>query len=95
MSAKTLGVLGVYGLMSAVAFASYWVDKRRAERGRWRISESTLHAIELLGGWPGAWAAQHVFRHKRQKRAYLIVFWLIVLSHAIVWAWWLRGGSGL
>lgn len=84
-----LGAIGVYVLMSAVAFAVYWADKRRATRGAWRISEGTLHGIELLGGWPGALAAQRVFRHKWRKGGYMAIFWTIVGAHAVAWAWWL------
>ena len=79
-------VIAYYVLMSVVAFSLYWVDKRRAARGDWRVSERTLHTIELLGGWPGAWLAQGVFRHKRQKTQYLVVFWLIVAVHVLGWA---------
>lgn len=82
-------VLAAYVLMSAVALAMYGIDKQRAVRGDWRIAEGTLHAIELLGGWPGAWIAQRVFRHKGRKTRYLIVFWAIVGIHALAWAWWL------
>ena len=80
-------LLAAYVTMSALAFGLYAVDKRRAARGQWRISEATLHAVELLGGWPGAVVAQHTLRHKRQKPAYMVVFWLIVAIHGIAW-WW-------
>jgi uncharacterized membrane protein YsdA (DUF1294 family) len=82
-------VLAGYVVMSALAFILYWIDKQRAVRGAWRVSEATLHAIELLGGWPGAWIAQRVFRHKWRKTRYLVVFWVIVAIHALAWAWWL------
>jgi uncharacterized membrane protein YsdA (DUF1294 family) len=82
-------VLACYGVMSAVAFVLYWLDKRRAERGEWRVSEGTLHALELFGGWPGALIAQRVFRHKRRKTRYMVVFWIIAAVHALGWAWWL------
>ena len=78
----------IYALASALAFCLYWTDKRRAGRGAWRISEATLHGVELLGGWPGAWIAQRVFRHKWQKRPYMAVFWTIVAIHAAGWVWW-------
>ena len=81
-------VLACYAVMSVVAFILYWMDKRRAERNEWRIAEGTLHAIELLGGWPGGWIAQRVFRHKTRKTPYMVVFWLIVAVHALGWAWW-------
>ncbi|MHC4769842.1 MAG: DUF1294 domain-containing protein [Planctomycetota bacterium] len=82
-------ILLIYVAASVVAFVAYGLDKRAAVRGRWRITETTLHAIELVGGFPGAFLGQHVFRHKRSKVRYMIVFWLIVLVHGIGWvAWW-------
>ena len=81
--------VSIYLLMSGVALAMYWSDKRRAARGAWRISETTLHGVELLGGWPGALVAQRLLRHKWRKRSYMAVFWAIVGLHAITWAWWL------
>ena len=81
-------VLLVYAIMSAVAFAFYWRDKRQAQRDRWRVPESTLHAIELLGGWFGAWLAQRTLRHKSSKPGYQLVFWTIVAVHAAAWVWW-------
>jgi uncharacterized membrane protein YsdA (DUF1294 family) len=82
-------IAGVYVSMSVVAFALYAADKRRAARGAWRVSEATLHLVELLGGWPGALLAQFVLRHKRRKLGYMMVFWMIVLVHGGVWWYWL------
>jgi uncharacterized membrane protein YsdA (DUF1294 family) len=87
---RLLGIVSVYALMSGLAFAMYWADKRRARRGAWRISEAALHGIELLGGWPGALAAQQVFRHKSRKGRYMAVYWVIVGAHVAAWAWWLK-----
>lgn len=65
--------------MSALTFCTYAVDKFKAKRGMWRVPERTLHLLELCCGWPGAWAAQRLFRHKSIKRSFRIVFWLMVL----------------
>jgi uncharacterized membrane protein YsdA (DUF1294 family) len=65
----------------------YWRDKVKAQRGGWRISESTLHWLELLGGWPGALLAQRMLRHKNHKASFQIFFWLIVAAHLAVWVW--------
>lgn len=81
-------LLVVYAVMSAVTFAAYWIDKRRARRGHRRLSEATLHAMELFWGWPGAWLAQRALRHKSSKLRYQIVFWLIGITHAAGWLWW-------
>lgn len=80
--------------LSLGAFLLCRADKRRAEVGSRRIPESTLHASELLGGWPGAFVAQRVFRHKTAKTSYQVAFWLIVLVHQIL-AWELATGGWL
>jgi len=77
-------LLGVATGISIIAFVLHAVDKRRARQNKWRISESTLHAFELLGGWPGAFLAQRIFRHKTAKWGYQITFWIVVLLHQFV-----------
>jgi uncharacterized membrane protein YsdA (DUF1294 family) len=67
--------------MSLITFLAYWRDKRRAEAGEWRIPEFTLHIAEFLGGWPGAFLGQRLFRHKVAKTSYQLVFWMAVLIH--------------
>ena len=80
--------LTIYGLMSAVTLGLYWMDKERARAGAWRVSESTLHVCELLGGWPGALIGQRAFRHKTRKQPYVFVLWIIVGLHLAAWTWW-------
>src|SRR5262245_11013765 len=70
--------------MSLYTYYMYRNDKRRAEAGEWRIPESTLHTAELLGGWPGAFIAQRILRHKISKGSYQFTFWIIVLLHQFV-----------
>lgn len=73
--------LAVYAIASLVTFLAYGLDKRRAQRGGRRVPEATLHLLELCGGWPGALVAQQVFRHKRRKARYLVVFAAIAALH--------------
>ncbi len=67
--------------VSLFAFFSYRSDKRRAEAGAWRIPEITLHLTALLGGWPGAFLAQRMFRHKVSKVSFQLTFWAVILLH--------------
>ena len=84
-------ILSIYGIMSLVTLIAYAIDKRAAVRGRWRISENTLHALELACGWPGALVAQRLFHHKSVKKEYQVVYWLIVvLNLGAVWYFWNR-----
>jgi uncharacterized membrane protein YsdA (DUF1294 family) len=80
--------------MSVVTFIGYGYDKRCAEREMSRIPEATLHSLEILCGWPGAYVAQRVFRHKTRKLSFQAVFWLIVLLHAGFWAFVLADRNG-
>jgi uncharacterized membrane protein YsdA (DUF1294 family) len=88
-----LWILAWYGLMSVATFAAYRRDKRAAARRDWRVRERTLHVLELLGGWPGALAAQRLLRHKTRDLRYLAEYWGIVAIHIFVWAVWLWRSS--
>lgn len=78
-------MVAAYAAMSVVTFVAYVSDKRAARTGRSRIPETTLHALELCGGWPGAFVAQRLIRHKNAKRSYQIVYWMVVALHAGAW----------
>lgn len=78
-------VAAVYAGMSIVTIWAYSRDKRAAQLGRWRTKEIQLHALELFGGWPGAFLAQRFYRHKNRKPSYQIAFWSIVLVHGVLW----------
>lgn len=76
-------VLGVYLLTSILSFVVYAVDKRAATSGGWRISESSLLALGLIGGWPGAIIGQQWYRHKTRKRGFRSAFWGTVLLNVL------------
>jgi len=76
-------------LWSAVTFYLYWRDKFAAQRGAWRTPEAVLHAASLIGGWPGAWLAQRLLRHKSAKASFRQVYWGTVAVHWALLALWL------
>jgi uncharacterized membrane protein YsdA (DUF1294 family) len=45
------------------------------------VSESTLHTLSLVGGWPGALVAQQVLRHKSNKATFRTAFWGTVVAN--------------
>ncbi len=73
--------LGLVATTSLVSFTAYGLDKRRAATGGRRIPERTLHALDLIGGWPGGWLGQRRFRHKTRKLSFQIAFWLTAAAH--------------
>ena len=80
-------VLGLYGVASVVAFIAYAIDKSAAQNGRWRTKESSLHMFALIGGWPGALAAQRLLRHKSSKQAFQMAFWGCVALNCAALGW--------
>lgn len=85
-------LLLVYLAASLVSYVLYWLDKAAAGKGRQRTPEATLHLVDLLGGWPGALAAQHQFRHKTIKASFQSVFWVTVLANIGANGWLLHSG---
>ena len=51
-------------IMNVIAFALMGIDKGKAKKGAWRISEKGLFLPAILGGSIGAIAGMQVFRHK-------------------------------
>lgn len=58
---------------SIVAFAMYGIDKSKAKRGAWRISEKALLLAGFLCGSVGALAAMQLFRHKTKHYYFYFV----------------------
>lgn len=68
----------IYAVSSIACFAGYAFDKRAANQKKWRVSETILLMIGLVGGWPGGILAQEIYRHKTQKVSFRTLFWMSV-----------------
>lgn len=68
----------IYGVATIACFAGYGLDKLAASQKQWRVSETILLLIGLVGGWPGGILGQEVFRHKTQKKTFRTLFWMSV-----------------
>jgi len=90
-------VFWLYLVGSALTFLAYAFDKSAARNDQWRTQESTLHLLALIGGWPGALAAQRLLRHKSKKQSFQIVFWATVVLNcsALAWLFSSSGSSAL
>lgn len=66
-------------VINIIAFLAMWIDKKKAKRGRYRISEQALFTLVLLGGGIGGIAGMYTFRHKTQKPKFVIGFPFILI----------------
>lgn len=56
--------------VNAIAFIIYGIDKLKAKKGWWRISEFTLFMVAVIGGSAGAWLGIWIFHHKTLHRKF-------------------------
>ena len=56
--------------INAVAFIMYGIDKYKAKKAKWRISEATLLLLAVLGGSIGAWMGMKVWHHKTMHKKF-------------------------
>lgn len=59
-----IGLICYLLIINMVGFSMMGIDKNRARRGAWRISEAALFGIAAMGGSIGCIAGMEVFRHK-------------------------------
>ena len=78
-----LVVMAVLIVMNVVSFALMGIDKRRAQRGAWRISEKALFMTTACFGGLGGVLGMKLFRHKT-KHWYFRVFFPAMLAAQIV-----------
>lgn len=57
-------ILAYFALITIVAFTLMGIDKHKAKKGAFRISEASLFITALLGGSIGSVAGMLVFHHK-------------------------------
>ena len=69
--------------INLITFVTMYVDKKKAKWGKWRIKESTLFTLVLLGGGIGGIAGMYLFRHKTKKTRFVIGFPLILITEVI------------
>lgn len=71
-------------VINLVAIVLMYIDKQKAKKHQWRISEDTLIGVAILGGGIGALWGMHVFRHKTKHTKFTIGIPLILAAQALL-----------
>ncbi|WP_233522947.1 DUF1294 domain-containing protein [Peribacillus saganii] len=74
-------------VINVAAFASMGIDKSRARKGAYRISERTLWILAIAGGTPGALAGMYQFRHKTKHSSFTGGMPLLLFVQAVIFVW--------
>ena len=73
------------GIINVIAFLMYGIDKYKAMKNKWRISEAALIGVAALGGVVGAIVGMRLFRHKTKHIKFvlgvpaILLLWIIVI----------------
>ena len=70
--------------INILAFIVYGIDKWRAAHGRWRIPESTLLGLAIIGGSIGALLGMKVWHHKTKHKKFVLGLPAILLIQLII-----------
>ena len=71
-------------IINVIGIFFMWLDKRKAKKGMWRISEKTLFIVTALGGGIGTILGMYLFRHKTQKIQFVIGLPFITILEIIL-----------
>ena len=70
-------------VINIVGFFAMLIDKKKAKKQSYRISEKALLTIALIGGSIGSICGMYKFRHKTKKPAFYIGFPVILILQII------------
>ena len=71
-------------VLSLATFFVYVTDKKKAQKGAWRVPEATLLLLSFIGGGAGGYLAMHLARHKTKKWYFHLVNIIGILWQAAV-----------
>lgn len=73
-------------IINIITFIIYGIDKYKSIKHKYRISESTLIILAILGGALGAFLGMIIFHHKTKKKKFIIIpiillLWVYILTN--------------
>ena len=70
-------------LINLVTLSMFGIDKWKAKHNKWRIPETTLLTISVIGGSIGALCGMRIFHHKTLHKKFYIGVPVILVLQAI------------
>lgn len=80
-------------LINLLGLLFMYIDKEKAKRSKWRIKESTLFSIAMLGGSIGAYIGMKTFRHKTKHAKFKYGIPIIILIQLLIFLY--RGNNSV
>ena len=80
-------ILGYFLAVNITSFLLYGIDKFKARKNLWRISEATLLTMAAIGGSIGAWMGMKVWHHKTLHSKFRYGVPIMLLAHIALMAY--------
>ena len=80
----TIYIVGSLIIINLITFLLYGIDKLKAKKGKWRISEATLLLLAIIGGSIGAWLGIKIWHHKTLHKKFIYGIPLIIFAQIVV-----------
>ncbi len=80
-----------YVIINLITFFLMYIDKKKAIKDKWRISEKTFMILSFIGGFIGLYLGMTTFRHKTKK--YYFYIWAgigLVINLCIIYYFFMR-----
>lgn len=71
-------------LINVIAFIIIFIDKQKAIKHKWRIKESTLFLISILGGSLGTLLGMYTFHHKTKHKKFTLGIPFILVIQVVI-----------
>lgn len=77
-------IINYFICINVIGFISMYLDKRKAVKSQWRIKESTLIMISILGGGIGSYLGMETFKHKTKHIKFKYGIPIIIVVQVII-----------
>ena len=67
-----------------------WYDKKLAQAGKYRVPESRIFLIAIVGGAVGVLLGMEIFRHKTNDQKFKIGIPVIIILQVIAYRFFLK-----
>ncbi len=70
-------------IINLIGYFLMYLDKQKAKKDKWRIKESTLFIVSIIGGSIGTFLGMKVFRHKTKHLKFIVGIPFIIIVQAL------------
>ena len=71
-------------IINLIGFFAMLLDKQKAKKNKWRVRESTLLGVAIIGGSIGVLAGMYTVRHKTRHKKFSIGVPVIIILQCLL-----------